>query len=379
MLALRCRPRAHARARQLLVVATLVAGVTAAPAAMGAGAEAAMGAAARTPDGMIAAVDLATGTVGTPLTLSTSPVGTFALTALTTPTSVAAPGDVAYVTLSPGGPRGGLLDEVGSNGVSLRVLHRLRLGWQPAWISVAPGGGTGCVADFGWGAPMRPSSVEVIRLSADALERTVRVPMAWLGYDGIPVEALVRDGNVDYAIDLGAGTLVPVNVRDGRLGRPIQITPKGSTQDLAAVAVVPDGQEALVTNYTKGTVVAVNLARRSVSRPIHIGFDPVDVTVSPNGTTAYVTDGNSGTIIPIGLRSWRAGRPISVGSAGQMAIAPDGHTGYVLDARGLAVVDLVQSRVLRTIPLPLIPDSLALGPGGTVAYVVGTSPYIHFG
>lgn len=115
--------------------------------------------------------------------------------------------------------------------------------------------------------------------------------------------------------------------------------------EVAAVAITPDGKRALAVKNTVGKVAVVDISGRKVtydkSRDMPIGQFPYNIDITPDGRTALVAHTGNG------------GRP-------------DGH------ADPLAVIDLVQEppRVVDYISAGDAPEAFAISPSGKIAVAV---------
>ena len=99
----------------------------------------------------------------------------------------------------------------------------------------------------------------------------------------------------------------------------------------SGVAVTPNGQSLLVTNYAdSGTLTVVNLTTGTVAQVVNVGTFPAGVGVTPNGATALVTNSNS--ITEVNTSTFAASTfnaPYVATTLGAIAMLPGG-TGAVL-------------------------------------------------
>ncbi len=122
-------------------------------------------------------------------------------------------------------------------------------------------------------------------------------------------------------------------------------------------------------------------ATNTALAPIKVGSRPDEVLAAPDGRTLYVLNLDEGTITPVRTATGTALHPIRVPGAGtgeggdSMAVTPDCKTVYVIGGarRDSGTLTPIQGdHALRPIVVPLTPISLAIGPDGTLAYVVST-------
>jgi DNA-binding beta-propeller fold protein YncE len=168
----------------------------------------------------------------------------------------------------------------------------------------------------------------------------VRVP------GGVSSFVLSPDGRTLYVVS-GSDALIAVDAATGRQERRIPVPESllGFTMVLS-----PDGR----TLYTAttggddpsggGTVTPVNLRTGAVGRPVSVGWQPVSLAITPDGRTLYVAvDGMNGPdgqvapnrvkVIDTATDRVRASIPWKVPPE-QLAMAPDGATVWVMSASG---------------------------------------------
>ncbi|HUD18054.1 MAG TPA: YncE family protein, partial [Acidimicrobiales bacterium] len=101
------------------------------------------------------------------------------------------------------------------------------------------------------------------------------------------------------------------------------------------------------------------------------------IAISPDGRTAYVGNRLIGQVVPVDLPSGRAQRPITLGDwpINAIAITPDGRTAYVVEggiADAVIPIDLATRTVGPAIDVPGprgLGTSIAMAPNGRMAYV----------
>ncbi len=152
--------------------------------------------------------------------------------------------------------------------------------------------------------------------------------------------------------------MVPVNLVTRQLGTPIpfraaaiRVVAFGTpTFALSGVAITPDGRTVLVADEADRSILPIDVRTRRVGRPITLPPEPAfspfysfdagsvvarlrpaafgDIVVNPDDTTAYVADGY--VVVPISLTEHRALRAITGFDAPSMiAVSPDGRFAYV--------------------------------------------------
>ncbi|HEX4308278.1 MAG TPA: YncE family protein [Solirubrobacterales bacterium] len=180
----------------------------------------------------------------------------------------------------------------------------------------------------------------------------------------------------------GIGTVLPINLTDGRPQTPIKIGRGSGTNDLV---VTSDGKTGYATNEGTNTVTPITLATGKLGRAIGVGSKPVAIDFVPdtNERWAWVANYGGKTVSTINLVTGKLGQTISVPDVGPNTIAftPDGKTCYVAnwgteDAPGSTVTPIhvtrggAAGRVLPSIEVGLHPNWIAISQDGGTAYVV---------
>jgi YVTN family beta-propeller protein len=143
------------------------------------------------------------------------------------------------------------------------------------------------------------------------------------------------------------------------------------------LALLPGTTRLLTTNQTADTVSLVDFASGNVLSEVPVGHRPFAVAVTPDGKQAVVTNtwSNSVTLLKIGPATLTVKKTISIGIEPRgVAISPNGHTAYIALAGEEAAVamDLSRQTVTRRFPSGSEPWHLALTPDGN-SLVVGNS------
>ncbi len=172
--------------------------------------------------------------------------------------------------------------------------------------------------------------------SPGTLARTIPLPA-----DSSPAGVAITPNGLEALVtDYSGGTVIPVKLSTGKAGTPIGvgITP-GSGSGPLGIGVSPDGSEAYVADSEDGSLSEISLSDDHVSAvPIETGYLPQYVSVSPDGSTVWVTEDNgtspadAGFVVPVSVPSLTVGSPVGVGNdPNGIAISPDGTTVYVAD------------------------------------------------
>jgi YVTN family beta-propeller protein len=234
---------------------------------------------------------------------------------------------------------------------------------------------------------------------------------------GTQVSALVvsNDGTRVYAASSEADSVVVVNAQTNTVAGTIAVG-----RGPAGLALTPNGATLYVANSSEATISEASTSSTSAGRGQLIGSLPNGVALSSDGTKLYVSHGSStGTISVVSTSSLlapttftlsRALRGIAVNSADTrlftisadgtlslldastgtvathravgapgatqltgVAVTPDGAKVLVTDALAgtVTIVDASNGQILSTLTTVGTPQSVAINPAGTYAYVVG--------
>jgi DNA-binding beta-propeller fold protein YncE len=265
-------------------------------------------------------------------------------------------------------------------------------------LAAAIGGATGAVLSMGTGTPpavtaagliARPLPVTLadrgattafvsdaaglvpIDLKTGKLQQVIRIA----GLDATANVVGSPNGRTAYVVSLPTPSepgvdetgplLIPVNLVTHHLGAPIPFRASaysaGTGQfrtvsfDITALAITPDGTMVLVADAADHAVIPVDVATRTVERPIVL---PAERTVGS------LIAGNS----PISNYP-----PVQPADLGGLAVDPNGRTAYVTDGYVVVPIDLVTHHALAPITGFEAPTQIAIDPSGQYAYV--TSAY----
>jgi YVTN family beta-propeller protein len=179
----------------------------------------------------------------------------------------------------------------------------------------------------------------------------------------------------------GVGTVIPLNLTDGKPGAPIQLGQGTGTNDIVVTA---DGKTAYVTNEGTSTVTRIDLATGKLGTPVPVGSEPVAIAFVPNTHEqwAWVANYKGQSVSTVNLASGKPGVTFAVPGVGPNTVAftPDGHTCYVAnwgtnDVAGDTVTPVqvtdggATGKVLPSIKVGLHPNWIAITHDGRTAYV----------
>ncbi len=149
------------------------------------------------------------------------------------------------------------------------------------------------------------------------------------------------------------------------------------------LALSPDGARLFVVCEHGNSVIAVDLATRTVVGEVTVGRRPHDVACSPDGNTLYVSNRLDATMSVIDAQQLKVTATIAVGFephgvavVRESVIAPAGRHVYVLNTADdtLAIVDVDRLTVSRKLVMGGGPWSLAFDSTGRYGYVTSVRP-----
>lgn len=242
--------------------------------------------------GTIEPVDLATGSIGTPIAVGSQPVA---------------------IAITPDGATAYVADYGSSTIVPVKlatgtVRTPIALGDRPDAIAITPDGTVAyAISDNG--------TIWPITVATGHVGNPSRIPT---NSDAI---AIGPDGRYAYITNVADGTISQLSLPPGSLGQQINLS--FSTPD--AIAITPDGSTAWVASNLGGTITPINLASGAAGTAVQAGQQPTAIALTADGGTAYVTNAGSGSITPIDLATGVSGTAINVGGdPSAIALEPSG-------------------------------------------------------
>ena len=182
--------------------------------------------------------------------------------------------------------------------------------------------------------------------------------------------ALSADGTRLLTANQSAGSVSLVDTQAGKVLHEVKTGEKP-----AGVAIAKDGRRGVVTHWYGYDLVILDVGadRLEVAGRVPVGPEPRGVAVSPDGRTAYVAVGASNEVVRVDLDEKKVTGRLAVGREPRgVALTADGARLLVGNTRSkdLSVVDVAGWKVERD--LPIDGDNLrqvAIGPDGATGYV----------
>lgn len=142
--------------------------------------------------------------------------------------------------------------------------------------------------------------------------------------------SIESSGTIGYVTDTLYGTFRPIDIQNNRFSNPVQVGAKPK-----ALVVTPDRKKAYLASESFNTVFPIDLttAIPTVGNPIAVGPVPTAMALSPDGKKGYVVAGYSQVnIIDLETDTLDPASPIWIPGASFpqcIALTPDGSTAYV--------------------------------------------------
>jgi DNA-binding beta-propeller fold protein YncE len=274
------------------------------------------------------------------------------------------------------------------------TMKHVSVGDGPHEAAVSPDGRIAVVTIYGTGTP--GNRLAVLDLVGDTLVRTIDLGaytrphgVVFLGGSPNRIAVTSESTNNIVLVDLATGSIEPIGT-EARGSHMVAVNAAGTrgwTADIAentvteldltarrrvrsvtvpsrpeGIAVTPDGGQVWVGSNDTGEVTVMNGSTGRVIATLAGATFPYRLGASPDGRRMAVVDGRGDGLLIADVATQRYIGTIPLASPRGVAIAPDSRTAYVTQAGGtVAVVDIVDMRVLRTHTVQSSPDGVGTG------------------
>jgi YVTN family beta-propeller protein len=208
------------------------------------------------------------------------------------------------------------------------------------------------------------SGVVVVHVASGTTRRFLRTDQR--GSHMVTVRA---DGTLGYTSNIGSNSITELNFVTG-VTRSLTVAaqPEG-------IGVRPDGREVWAGSNTDGTITVVDVAAWRVSATIQVGERPYRVSFTPDGRLAIASltassrvriydAATRAEVATVAIAGQSEASALARGGAQPVGIAysSDSRFAYVAcqGINAVAVIDLRERRVVRTIPVGPGPDAVAV-------------------
>jgi YVTN family beta-propeller protein len=169
--------------------------------------------------------------------------------------------------------------------------------------------------------------------------------------------AFTGDGRRIFSANVHGGTATELDVAGARVVRTYDVGP-GSE----GLALTPDGKQLWVASLGQSSTMVFDTETGEKIATLATPGHPYRITITPDGRKALIPAPMQNLLRVIDVAT-RAEETIAVpGGPGGAVVAADGRTVYLplVEAGGVAVVDLQSKRVLRTLPSGAGPDGIGI-------------------
>jgi YVTN family beta-propeller protein len=260
-----------------------------------------------------------------------------------------------------------------------KVSATVRVGLVPNQVVITPDGKTAYVLNS-----FSPS-VTQIKVGRSVTSKRVKAGSFPLGL------AITPDGKKLYISrhsNTGPGSVLPVNVRTGVPGRPVNL-PLSGGDAAGLITVVPDGSKVLAAEFLVGNQSSEGALpiRTATNRPDRLDrfgrtfYQPTMMAVTPDSRTAFVLsiDGTAkkgDLLTPIRIGTGTVTKSLVLPSPQvAMTMTPNGRFIYLADYFDgtVTVVRTATNSIVKRIHVSFA-FSLAMSPDGKTVYAGGANP-----
>jgi len=239
-------------------------------------------------------------------------------------------------------------------------MKHVPVGIGPHEVAVSPDGRVAVVTIYGQQPAgnqlavldlVRDSVVRIIDLASGAIEP---VPTNARGSHMVAVES---SGRRAWTANVADNSVSELDLEARRFVRatPVPARPEG-------IAVTPDGREVWVGSNETGAVTVIATAGGQVAHTLTGARFPYRLGASPDGRRVAVVDGQGNMLRIADVASHAYTGSIALAGPRGVVIGEDNRTAYVTLAEGsLAIVDIQDLSLRRTIPVEASPDGVGTG------------------
>jgi DNA-binding beta-propeller fold protein YncE len=195
------------------------------------------------------------------------------------------------------------------------------------------------------------NSLLVIDVVAETIEA---IPTEARGSHMVAVE---RTGRRAWTANVLDGTVSELDLEQRRFVRAFDVPwrPEG-------IAVTPDGAEVWVGSNDTGEVTVISTVTGSVLHTLTGATFPYRLAASPDGSLMAIVDAMGHALRIAEVSTRRSIADVHLDSPRGAVIGSDNRTAYVTLAHGsVAIIDLAEGRILRTLTVQDSPDGVGVG------------------
>jgi len=207
-------------------------------------------------------------------------------------------------------------------------------------------------------------SSERVVVTSESTQNVVLVNLRTGSIEAIPTDArashmiaVKADGTRGWTANIADNNVSEIDLVGKKFVRKFDVPerPEG-------IAVTPDGAEVWVGSNTTGAVTVISTATGEVLKTVTGLKFPYRLTASPDGRRIAIVDGQGGKLAIADVATHTIAGEIPLDQPRGVAISPDNRTAYVtLAGSKLAVVDIQDFKLLRTLDVQASPDGVGAG------------------
>jgi YVTN family beta-propeller protein len=234
----------------------------------------------------------------------------------------------------------------------LEVQAVAETGSMPKGVSLSPDGARAYVTNFG-----NRNKRNVSVYDATTLEQVDRIDV-----EGIVVESVLSpDGSTIYLSNFTRGSVMFVDLKTKTVIHELH-----TGENPKVLAISPDGKTLFAANWTSNTVAEIDVEKAEIVRTLHAGRQPRGMAIASNGTLYVANFWGESIDVFTGAQHETKTRTKTCKVPRHLALSPDEKTLYVscLTASQLVAYDSTAMTVQHRANIGRAPKSIGVSKDG---------------